>query len=88
MAEEKILNNEPAASQYDDAAEQAKFLEQRAKQHAEDFAQPFDKQAVLEVRHLRKTFPIQKTFFGKGVIALPGKYFFGVSHALSVTDKN
>ena len=65
MAEEKILNNEPAASQYDDAAEQAKFLEERARQHAEDFAKPFDKQAVLEVRHLRKTFPIQKTFFGK-----------------------
>jgi len=65
MAEEKVLNNEPAASQYDDAAEQAKFLEQRKKQHEEDFAKPFDKQAVLEVRHLRKTFPIQKTFFGK-----------------------
>ena len=31
MAEEKILNNEPAASQYDDAAEQAKFLEERAR---------------------------------------------------------
>ena len=65
MADEKILNNEPAAVEYDDAAEQAKFLEKRAQQHAEDFAKPFDPDAVLEVRHLRKTFPIQKTFFGK-----------------------
>ena len=64
MAEEKILNNE-AVCEYDDAAEQAKYLEQRAKQHAEDFAKPFDPEAVLEVRHLRKTFPIKKTLMGK-----------------------
>ena len=64
MAEEKVLNNE-AVCEYDDAAEQAKYLEQRAKQHAEDFAKPFDPEAVLEVRHLRKTFPIKKTLMGK-----------------------
>ena len=61
MAEEKILNTES----YDDAAEQAKYLESREKQHAEDFAKPFDPEAILEVRHLRKTFPIKKTMLGK-----------------------
>ena len=66
MAEEKVLNNEPAvASQYDDAAEQAKYLENREAQKAADFQKPFDPEAVLEVRHLRKTFPIKKNFFGK-----------------------
>ncbi len=63
MADEKILNTEPV--QYDDAAEQAKYLEERARRHAEDFQKPFDPEAILEVRHLRKTFPIQKTMFGK-----------------------
>ena len=43
MAEEKILNTES----YDDAAEQAKYLESREKQHAEDFAKPFDPEAIL-----------------------------------------
>ena len=39
MAEEKILNNEPAEEiVYDDAAEQKKYLEKRAAQMAEDFA--------------------------------------------------
>jgi peptide/nickel transport system ATP-binding protein len=66
MAEEKILNNAPAEEVvYDDAAEQAKYLEKRAAQMAEDFAKPFDPEAVLEVRHLRKTFPMKKTFMGK-----------------------
>ena len=67
MAEEKILNKVAVAEavQYDDAAEQAKFLEKRKKQHEEDFAKPFDPEAILEVRHLRKTFPIKKTFTGK-----------------------
>ena len=63
MAEEKVLNTEPAA--FDDAAEQAKYLEERARQQEMDYAKPFDPEAVLEVRHLRKTFPIKKTMFGK-----------------------
>ena len=66
MAEEKVLNTEPADTlQYDDAAEQAKFLEKRKQQMAEDFQKPFDPEAVLEVRHLRKTFPMKKTMMGK-----------------------
>ena len=63
MADEKILNTE--APVYDDAAEQAKYLEARKKQHEEDFAKPFDPDCVLEVRHLRKVFPIKKTVTGK-----------------------
>ena len=62
MIEENILNNEP---QYDDAAEQQKYLERREQQKKEDFAKPFDPEAVLEVRHLRKTFPMKKTMMGK-----------------------
>ena len=64
MADEKVLNTEPAAL-YDDAAEQAKFLEKRAAQQKEDYEKPFDPEAILEVRHLRKTFPMKKTMFGK-----------------------
>lgn len=62
MAEEKVMNNAP---QYDDAAEQQKYLEKRQAQIQADFAKPFDPDAVLEVRHLRKTFPMQKTMMGK-----------------------
>ena len=60
MAEEQILT-----PQYDDEALQQQFLEERTRQHQEDFAKPFDPEAVLEVRHLRKTFPVKKTMFGK-----------------------
>ena len=60
MAEEQILTPE-----YDDEALQQQFLEERARQHQQDFAKPFDPEAVLEVRHLRKTFPVKKTMFGK-----------------------
>ena len=31
----------------------------------EDFAQPFDPECILEVRHLRKCFPLKKTITGK-----------------------
>jgi len=51
--------------QYDDALEQQKFLEKREQQKQEDFAKPFDPECVLEVRHLRKTFPMKKTMMGK-----------------------
>ena len=50
---------------YDDAAIEAEYLANREKQHQEDFAQPFDPDVILEVRHLRKCFPLQKTFTGK-----------------------
>ena len=60
MADE-ILN----APQYDDAALAAEYQARRQQQIAEDLAQPFDPECVLEVRHLRKTFPMKKTFTGK-----------------------
>ena len=61
MADEKEMNT-PV---YDDEKEMAAFLEKREKQKAEDFARPFDQEALLEVRHLRKTFPMKKTVMGK-----------------------
>ena len=63
MADVKELNTQPIV--YDDAAEEAKYLETRAKQIEEDYKKPFDPDAILEVRHLRKTFPMKKTITGK-----------------------
>ncbi len=57
MAEEKVI--------YDDAALEEAFLKARAQQIEADCAQPFDPDCLLEVRHLRKTFPMKKTFTGK-----------------------
>lgn len=50
---------------YDDAAEEAKYLEKRKQQIEEDMKEPFDSEAILEVRHLRKCFPLKKSFTGK-----------------------
>ena len=66
MADEKVLSAESQETVvYDDALEQEKYLTRRQHQMEEDFAKPFDPEAILEVRHLRKTFPIKKTFMGK-----------------------
>ena len=67
MAKKKV-DTAPAtveSSQYDDAALAAEYQARRQQQIAEDLAQPFDPECVLEVRHLRKTFPIDRTLFGK-----------------------
>ena len=63
MADEKVL--ETVMPAYDDAALEAEFLEKRKAQIEKDCAQPFDPDCILEVRHLRKCFPIKKTFTGK-----------------------
>ena len=63
MADEKVL--ETVAPAYDDAALEADFLEKRKAQIEEDCAKPFDPECILEVRHLRKCFPLKKTFTGK-----------------------
>ena len=55
----------PQEPVYDDAALEAEFKARRQAQIEEDLAQPFDPDCVLEVRHLRKTFPMKKTLFGK-----------------------
>ena len=67
MAEE-ILNEElknAEVSPYDDEAERAKYLQKKKEQAEIDFKKPFDKDARLEVRHLRKAFPIKKSLTGK-----------------------
>ena len=44
-----------------DAKTKADFAAQRE----EDFKKPFDPECILEVRHMRKTFPLQKSLLGK-----------------------
>ncbi len=69
MAEEKILSARAEAETeevvYDDQAEEAKFREERQAQIEADKTKPFDPEAILEVRHLRKCFPLKKTLLGK-----------------------
>ncbi len=50
---------------YDDEAEEKAFYAARAKKIAEDLEKPFDPDALLEVRHLRKSFPLKTTITGK-----------------------
>ena len=50
---------------YDDDALAAEFAAKRKMQMEQDFAKPFDPDCILEVRHLRKCFPLQKTITGK-----------------------
>ena len=66
-SEEEPDNQVPVTegTQYDDEAEKARYQEARKAQAEEDFKKPFDKDALLEVRHLRKAFPIKKTITGK-----------------------
>ena len=61
MADEKVTE----VPLYDDAALEKEFLEKRQKQIAEDLAKPLDPDCILEVRHLRKCFPLKKTITGK-----------------------
>ncbi len=63
MAEEIKTKN--AAFVYDDEALAAEYLEKRRLQQEQDYQKPFDPDCVLEVRHLRKTFPMKKTITGK-----------------------
>ena len=69
MADEKILTEEAIEvapeNQWDDEAEARKFLEARKARIEEDKNKPFDPEALLEVRHLRKAFPLKKTITGK-----------------------
>ena len=63
MAEEKVTEN--IAPVYDDDALAAEYQAKRQKQIEEDYQKPFDPDCILEVRHLRKCFPVKKTFTGK-----------------------
>ncbi|MBO5842811.1 MAG: hypothetical protein J6R46_07420, partial [Clostridia bacterium] len=50
---------------YDDAAEAAKQAEKKAAAIAADAGKAPDPNALLEIRHLRKAFPIKKSLTGK-----------------------
>ncbi len=52
-------------SAYDDEQIQKEYLDKKTKQITEDSKLPPDKDALLEIRHLRKCFPIRKNLFGK-----------------------
>ena len=55
----------PAEPEWDDEAEKAKFERARRRRIAQDRKKPYDPEALLEVRHLRKAFPLKKTITGK-----------------------
>ena len=58
---EEIIDPKIQAYLDEDAKNKADFAEQRKK----DFEADFDPDTILEIRHMRKTFPIQKSLFGK-----------------------
>ena len=63
MAEE--MNQEVVETTYDDAAIQEAEQKAKARRILEDSTLPPDPTALLEVRHLRKAFPIKKSMTGK-----------------------
>ena len=66
MAENEILEGVNAEETvYDDEAIMAAHREAKEAQRKADFEKPFDSEALLEVRHLRKCFPIKKSITGK-----------------------
>ncbi|MBQ9841610.1 MAG: dipeptide ABC transporter ATP-binding protein [Clostridia bacterium] len=62
MADDKVTTT---AVEYDDAALAAEYAAARKQQIEEDLKKPFDPDCLLEVRHLRKCFPMKKTMLGK-----------------------
>ena len=60
-AEETVVDPQVQAYLEEDAKNKADFAAQRE----EDFKKPYDPECILEVRHMRKTFPIQKSLLGK-----------------------
>ena len=65
MADEQVMDTAVETTVYDDEALTAAYREKRQQQIEEDLGQPFDPDCLLEVRHLRKCFPLKKTMFGK-----------------------
>ena len=64
-ARARWLETPEAEVSYDDVAEAAKRAEQKAEAIAADAQKAPDPDALLEIRHLRKAFPIQKSLTGK-----------------------
>lgn len=54
-----------ATPTWDDEAERRRYEEAKAARIKADKKKPFDPDALLEVRHLRKAFPLKKTITGK-----------------------
>ena len=70
MADIEKLENEVAeadaeVTEYDDEAIAAAVREEKEARRLADFEKPFDPNALLEVRHLRKCFPLKKSLTGK-----------------------
>ena len=59
------MTEEKNVTVYDDEAIKKAENEAKAARIREDLAKPFDPDALLEVRHLRKAFPIKKSLTGK-----------------------
>ena len=57
--------NTSAFTEYDDAAIAQKAAEEKNARIEADLKKPYDPDALLEVRHLSKRFPIKKSLFGK-----------------------
>ncbi len=70
VAEENKISSSPkeaADTALESEAERAERLykEEKEAKKAEDLKKPFDPEALLEVRHLRKCFPLKKSLTGK-----------------------
>ena len=63
-ANEKIIDSS-SPSEYNDTEIAAREAAERRARIDEDVKKPFDKDALLEIRHLRKTFPVSKSITGK-----------------------
>ena len=61
----KVTEETATAPEWDDEAIRAQEAAEKAARIAEDMEKPYDPEALLEVRHLRKCFPIQKSLTGK-----------------------
>ena len=66
MTDEKGMEN--VTPVYDDAALAAEYQAKRKAQMEEDFQKPFDPDCILEVRHLRKCFPLKKTITSAALV--------------------
>ncbi|MBQ8341474.1 MAG: ABC transporter ATP-binding protein, partial [Clostridia bacterium] len=65
MTEENVIQSAENLPDYDDVAIAAKEAAEKQEKIAADLQKPFDPNALLEVRHLRKCFPIQKDLLGR-----------------------
>ncbi len=62
---ETVTKDIPVTAEYDDEAIIKEYNEAKEAKKLADFEKPADPDALLEVRHLRKCFPIKKSLTGK-----------------------